>query len=39
MGVFGPGFKQVGDFFKEMITKLSEDEDSGCKSCTLSIAA
>lgn len=39
MGIFGPGYKQIGDFFTEMIVKLTEDEDSGCKSCTPTTAA
>ncbi|KAL7926000.1 hypothetical protein ACQKWADRAFT_281492 [Trichoderma austrokoningii] len=29
MGIFGPGYKQIGTFFREMIVKLTEDKDSG----------
>ncbi|KAL6905140.1 hypothetical protein GGI43DRAFT_398972 [Trichoderma evansii] len=29
MGMFGPGFKQVGDFFGAMIDNLNADEESG----------
>ncbi|UKZ65865.1 uncharacterized protein TrAtP1_007055 [Trichoderma atroviride] len=29
MGIFGPGYKQIGDFFSAMIENLTEDEDSG----------
>jgi hypothetical protein len=35
MGIFGPGYKQIGDFFSRMIVKLNEDEDNGCKSSEL----
>ncbi|PTB41113.1 hypothetical protein M441DRAFT_58548 [Trichoderma asperellum CBS 433.97] len=29
LGIFGPGFKQIGDYFGAMIDRLNADEDSG----------
>jgi hypothetical protein len=35
MGILAPGYKQVGDFFEQMIVNLTADEDSGCKPSPL----